>query len=94
MMKFSDNNNASSAISLSPFYLNKSFHPQMSFSPDETMYKSTCEQLQSVKAENINTHMQEILDFEVKQLEKSRKSIKVQADKHHKDVTYEVEDMV
>ena len=47
-----------------------------------------------MKVEDINTHMQEILDFEVKQLKKSWKSIKVQADKHYKDVTYEVEDIV
>ena len=94
MMEFSDNNNASSATSLLPFYLNKGFHPQMSFSPDKTIYKSTCERLQSAKVKDINTCIQEILDFRVKQLEKSQKSIKAQADKHCKDVTYEVEDMV
>ena len=27
MMKFSDNNNVTSVISLLPFYLNKGFHP-------------------------------------------------------------------
>ena len=94
MVEFSNNNNASSATSLSPFYLNKGFHPQMSFGPDETTYESTRERLQSAKAEDINTRMQEILDFGVKQLEKSRKSMKAQADKHRKDVTYEVGDMV
>ena len=47
-----------------------------------------------MKVEDINTHMQEILDFRVKQLKKSQKSIKVQADKHHKDVTYKVENIV
>ena len=65
-MKFSDNNNASSVISFSSFYLNKGFHPCMSFGPDEITYESTCERLQSVKAENINTHMQEILNFSLK----------------------------
>ena len=58
------------------------------------MYKSTHKQLQSVKVKDINTCMQEILDFRVKQLEKSWKFMKVQADKHCKDVTYEVEDIV
>ena len=47
-----------------------------------------------MKAEDINTCIQEILDFRVKQLKKSQKSIKVQVDKHCKDVIYEVEDMV
>ena len=66
----------------------------MSFSLNKTTYESTHKQLQSAKMEDINTHMQEILDFRVKQLEKSQKSIKVQADKHCKDVTYKVEDIV
>ena len=66
----------------------------MSFGLNETTYKSTCEQLQLVKAEDINTCMQEILDFEVKQLKKSWKSMKEQVNKHCKDVTYEVEDIV
>ena len=93
-MKFSDNNNAFSAISFSPFYLNKGFHPRMSFSPDEITYEFTCERLQSVKAEDINTRMQEILNFSLKQLVKSQESIKAQADKHQKDVTYEIRDMM
>ena len=94
MVKFSDNNNAFSATSLSPFYLNKGFHPRMSFGPDETTYESTRERLQSAKAEDINTRMQENLNFSLKQLEKSQESMKAQADKHQKDVTYEVRDMV
>ena len=94
MIKFSDNNNAFSATFLLPFYLNKGFHPHISFSPDEITYESTRERLQSVKAENINTCMQEILNFSLKQLEKSQESIKVQADKHQKDVTYEIRDMM
>ena len=94
MVKFSDNNNASSVISLSPYYLNKGFHPCMSFSPDEITYESTRKRLQSAKAENINTHMQKILNFSLKQLEKSQESMKAQADKHQKDVTYEIRDMM
>ena len=66
----------------------------MSFSFNKTMYKSTYKQLQSVKVESINTHMQEILDFRVKHLKKSQKSIKVQVNKHCKDVTYKVEDII
>ena len=80
--------------SLSPFYLNKGFHPCMSFGPDETTYESTRERLQSAKAEDINTRMQKNLNFSLKQLEKSQESMKAQADKHQKDVTYEVRDMM
>ena len=56
-MKFSNNNNAFSVIFLLPFYLNKGFHPCMSFDPDEITYESTCKRLQSAKAENINTRI-------------------------------------
>ena len=94
MMKFSDNNNASSVIFLLPFYLNKGFHPCMSFGPDEITYESTRERLQSAKVKDINTCMQEILNFSLKQLEKSRESMKAQADKHQKNVTYEIRDMM
>ena len=94
MMKFSDNNNTFSAISLLSFYLNQSFHPCMSFSFDKTTYKSTHKRLQSVKTEDINTHMQKILNFSLKQLKKSWKSMKVQANKHQKNITYEIKDMM
>ena len=94
MMKFSDNNNAFSVTSLSSFYLNKGFHLCISFSSDETTYESTCEWLQSVKAENIITHMQKILNFSLQQLEKSWESMKAQADKHQKDITYKIKNMM
>ena len=94
MMKFSDNNNVFSATSLSSFYLNKGFHLCMSFSSDKTTYESTHEQLQSVKMKNIITHMQKILNFSLQQLEKSWESMKVQVNKHQKNVTYKVENMV
>ena len=94
MIKFSDNNNVFSATSFSLFYLNKGFHLCMSFSLNETTYESTCEQLQSVKTENIITHMQKILNFSLQQLKKSWKSMKVQADKHQKNVTYKIENMM
>ena len=63
MMKFSDNNNIFSVTSLSSFYLNKSFHSHISFNSDETTYEFTHKWLQSVKAENIITCIQKILNF-------------------------------
>ena len=93
-MKFSDNNNVFSVTSLLPFYLNKGFHLCISFSSDTTMYKFTHKWLQSVKAEDIITHMQKILNFSLQQLKKSQKSMKAQADKHQKNVTYKVRDIV
>ena len=94
MMKFSNNNNMFSAISLSSFYLNKSFHLCMNFSSDKTTYESTCERLQSVKTENIITHIQKILNFSLQQLKKSWESMKVQADKHWKNIIYKIRDMM
>ena len=76
IVEFSDNNNTSSATSLLLFYLNKGFHPRMSFDPDTSTYKSTRKRLQSAKAEDITTRMQEILNFERQQLKKSRESMK------------------
>ena len=38
--------------------------------------------------------MQEILDFSRQQLKKSRESMKAQEDKHQKNVSYEVRDMI
>ncbi len=65
---------------------NKGFQLYISFDSDTTTYKFTHKQLQSVKAEDITTHMQEILNFSRQQLKKSRESMKAQADKHQKDV--------
>ena len=94
MMKFSDNNNVFSVISLSSFYLNKDFHSHMSFSSDTTTYKFTHKQLQSVKTENIITHMQKILNFSLQQLKKSWESMKVQVNKYQKNITYKIRDMI
>lgn len=94
MVEFSDNNNVFSVTTLSSFYLNKGFHPHMSFSPDTTTYESTRERLQSVKVKGITTHMQELLNYSSQQLNKSWVTMKAQVDKHQKDVNYEVEDMV
>ena len=65
---------------------NKGFQLHISFNSDATTYKFTCKQLQSVKVEDMTTHMQEILNFSRQQLKKSRESIKAQANKHQKDV--------
>ena len=94
MIKFSDNNNIFSVTSLSSFYLNKCFHLYISFSSDETTYKSTHKQLQSVKTEDIIIYMQKILNISLQQLEKSWESIKVQVNKHQKNVTYKIKNMM
>jgi len=53
MMKFSDNFNIFSIISMISFYFNKSFHLQMSFDSDTIDYEITHERLKVRKADDI-----------------------------------------
>jgi len=53
MMKFSDNFNIFSIISMTSFYFNKEFHPRMSFDSDTTDYETTRERLEARKADDI-----------------------------------------
>jgi len=94
MIEFSDNNNVSSASNLSPFYLNKGFHPRMSFSPDTTSYNSTRERLLITKAEDITKRMEEMLEYGRSQLLESQTKMKAQADKSRTDVEFNIGDKV
>ncbi len=53
MMKFSDNFNIFSIISMTSFYFNKDFHSWMSFDSDTTDYEITRERLKARKADDI-----------------------------------------
>jgi len=53
MMKFSDNFNIFSIISMISFYFNKDFHSRMSFDSDTIDYKITRERLKARKADDI-----------------------------------------
>ena len=94
MVKFADNNNVSSSSSMTPFYLNKGFHPRMSFSPDTTSYASTRERLLVTKAEDIAKRMEEILDQGRSRLIGAQNKMKTQADKHRTDVRFKIGDKV
>ena len=94
MMEFSDNNNTSASLGLTPFYFNHGFHPRMSFSPDCNSYETTRERLQATKAEDITKRMEELLEYGRKQLQKSQLSMEAQANMHRKDVTYKEGDQV
>jgi len=92
MMKFSDNFNIFSIISMISFYFNKEFHPRMSFDSDTTDYETTRERLEARKANDIVIRMKELLSFDHQQLKKTKLIIKVQINKHRRDVIYEVDD--
>jgi len=53
MVKFSDNFNIFSIISMISFYFNKEFHLRMSFDSDTTDYETTRERLEARKADDI-----------------------------------------
>ena len=94
MAEFADNNTDSAAITLSPFFMNHGFHLWMSFGPDSTSYKATRQCLQARSAEELTAKMNEILAFTKQHLAEAQKAMLRQANKHWKDVNYEVRDMM
>ena len=94
MTEFADNNVDSAAITLSPFFMNYEFHPRMSFEPDSTSYEATQQCLQARSAGELTVKMNEILAFTKQHLAEAQKAMSRQANKHWKDVNYEVRDMV
>ncbi len=91
MTEFVDNNALSSAIFLTLFFMNKDFHPRMSFDPDTIEYGSTRERLQAARAEDISDHMNKTLIFAREALAKTREQMVNQANKHRKKINYEIE---
>ncbi len=53
MMKFSENFNTFSIISMISFYFNKEFHSQISFNSDTTDYEITYKRLEARKVDDI-----------------------------------------
>ena len=66
----------------------------MSFDSDMTNYETTCERLEARKANDIVIWMKELLNFDHQQLKKTKLIIKVQINKHRRDIIYEVDDWV
>ncbi len=94
MMKFSENFNIFSIISMISFYFNKEFHLRMSFDSDTTDYKTIRERLEVRKVDDIVIWMKELLIFDHQQLKKTKQIIEAQINKHRRDVIYEVNDWV
>ncbi len=94
MMKFSDNFNIFSITSMIFFYFNKEFHSRMSFNSDMIDYETTYERFKARKTNDIIIWMKKLLSFDHQQLKKKKLIIKVQINKHKRDITYEVNDWV
>ena len=94
MTEFADNNADSAATTLSPFFMNHGFHLQMSFGLNSTSYEATRQCLQAWSAGELTAKMNEILAFAKQHLAEAQKAMLRQANKHQKNVDYEVRDMV
>ncbi len=94
MMKFSDNFNIFSIISMISFYFNKDFHSRMSFDSDMIDYKIIRERLKARKADDIIIWMKKLLSFDRQQLKKTKLIIEAQINKHKRDVIYEIKNWV
>ncbi len=91
MIEFVDNNVLSSVIFLILFFMNKSFHPRMSFDSDIIEYESIRERLQINRVKNISEQMNKTLIFAREALIKTREQMMNQANKHRKKVNYKIE---
>ncbi len=91
MIEFVDNNVLSSVIFLIFFFMNKNFHPRMSFDSDIIEYESIRERLQIDQVKNISEQMNKTLIFAREALIKTREQMMNQANKHRKKVNYKIE---
>ncbi len=91
MIEFVNNNVLSSIIFLTLFFMNKNFHPRMSFDFNIIEYESICERLQIAQVEDIFNHKNKTLIFACEALIKTRKQMMNQANKHRKKINYEIE---
>ncbi len=94
MMKFSENFNIFSIISMISFYFNKDFHSRMSFDSDTTDYEITRERLEARKVDDIIIQMKKLLIFDRQQLKKTKQVTEDQINKHKRDVIYEIDDWI
>ena len=94
MAEFADNNSIASATGLSPFFVNKGFHPRISFGSDPTEPTSTRERLQASTAQIITDKMEEILHFAKAHAAIAQERMTNQANKSRKDIDYQLGNQV
>jgi len=94
MAEFADNNAQSSATQMTPFFLNKGFHPRMSFDADPTKPKTSRERLQMERAKDITEHMETALETAKRALQDAREAMIKSANKKRKEVVYNPGDLV
>lgn len=92
MTEFADNNAVSADTNMTSFFVNKDFHPRMSFEPNDIKYETAQKRIQTVKTEDITETMNNILKLMKKNAERSQETMKHHADKHQRKISYEVKD--
>ena len=94
LTEFADNDSTSASTGVTPFFANKGFDPRMSFGPHTTDYDSTRKRLDAARAQDITDQMQNILDFIRQNIDRAQVSMADQTNRHRKDVTFAVGNMV
>jgi hypothetical protein len=73
---------------MTPFFLNKGFHPRMSFDADPTKLITSRERLQIERAKDITTHIETALETVKRALQDARETMIKSANKKRKEVVY------
>ena len=94
MAEFAANNNDSSSTRLSLFFASRSLHPRMSFDVVDLSDTTTRERINKKKAIDIFEAMQSIWKYAQESLTKAQTSQSNQANKHWKEVSYDIGDKV
>ena len=94
MIEFSNNNRLSKITKLTFFFANKDFHLRMTFKSDDIIYNFIQKRLLIAKTENIIDIMINILKFMQSNVERFRKTMSTQINKHRKLVQYNFDDLI
>jgi hypothetical protein len=94
MAEFADNNIKSSVTQITSFFLNKGFHPRISFDVDLTKSTFSRERLQIKRAKNITAHIKTALKTVKRALQDAREAIIKSVNKKRKEMIYNPRNMV
>ena len=94
MIEFSNNDRLSKITKLIFFFANKNFHLRITFESDDTAYNFIQKQLLIVKIENIINIIINIFKFMQNNVERFKKNMSTQINKHRKLVQYNFNDLI
>ena len=94
MAEFAANNNNSTSTRLSPFFASRGLHLRMSFDVVDLSDTTTRERINKKKAIDISESMQSIWKYTQESLTKAQTSQSNQANKHWKEVFYNIGDKI